>query len=76
MYDSRVESIEFIVDEESAVTGVPLKDLTLKPNLLIACISRQGHVFIPGGNDAIAPGDTVIIVTTHTGFNDLTDILA
>ena len=76
MYDSRVESIEFIVDEESAVTGVPLKDLKLKPNLLIACISRQGNVFIPGGNDAIAPGDTVIIVTTHTGFNDLTDILA
>lgn len=76
MFDSRAEAIEFIVDEESAVTNIPLKDLKLKSNLLIAFIGRNGSISIPGGNDCIQKGDTVMIVTTHSGFNDLTDILA
>jgi trk system potassium uptake protein TrkA len=76
MFDARVEAIEFIVDESSAVTDIPLKDLKLKKNLLVAFINRNGSVFIPGGNDTVQKGDTVMIVTTHTGFNDLTDILA
>jgi trk system potassium uptake protein TrkA len=76
MFDARVEAIEFIVDESSAVTDIPLKDLKLKKNLLVAFINRNGSVFIPGGNDTVQKGDTVMIVTTHTSFNDLTDILA
>ena len=76
MFDSRVEAIEFIVDEDSKVTNIPLMDLTLKDNLLISFISRNGSIFIPGGKDSIQVGDTVMIVTSHTGFNDLTDILA
>ena len=76
MFDSRVEAIEFIVDEDSKVTNIPLMDLKLKNNLLISFISRNGSIFIPGGKDFIQVGDTVMIVTTHTGFNDLTDILA
>ena len=76
MFDSKVEAIEFIVDEESKATNIPLKDLKLKDHLLISFICRNGKVFIPGGNDCIQFGDNVMIVTTHTGFNDLTDILA
>jgi len=76
MFDHKVEAIEFIVDEESNATNITLKDLKLKDNLLISFISRDGKVFIPGGQDSIQVGDTVMIVTTHSGFNDLTDILA
>ncbi len=76
MFDYRVEAIEFLVDEESKATNIALKDLKLKDNLLISFISRGGNVFIPGGQDCIRVGDTVMIVTTHSGFNDLTDILA
>ena len=76
MFDHKVEAIEFIVDEESNATNTTLKDLKLKDNLLISFISRDGKVFIPGGQDSIQVGDTVMIVTTHSGFNDLTDILA
>lgn len=76
MFDSRVEAIEFVVDENSNATNIPLKDLKLKDHLLISFISRKGNIFIPGGNDSLQVGDTVMIVTTHSGFNDLTDILA
>lgn len=75
MFDHRVEAIEFRVYEKSAVTGIPLKDLTLKKNLLISFINRNGDIIIPSGHDSIEVGDTVMIVTTHTGFNDIQDIL-
>ncbi len=75
MFDSRVEAIEFRVDEESVVTGTPLKDLSLKKNLLICFINRNGKIIIPSGQDSIQIGDTVMIVTTHLGFSNIKDIL-
>lgn len=75
MFDYRAEAIEFRVDEESDVTGIPLKDLSLKKDLLVSFIYRNGSVRIPSGQDAIEVGDTVMIVTTHTGFDDIKDIL-
>ncbi|MDE6853276.1 MAG: Trk system potassium transporter TrkA [Lachnospiraceae bacterium] len=76
MFDSRVENIEFRVQEASAVTGIPLMDLQLKKNLLVAAITRNGKLIIPTGTDTIEVNDTVVIVTTHSGFGDLQDILA
>lgn len=75
MFDSKAEAIEFRVNEESDVTNIPLMDLELKKNLLISFISRNGTIIIPSGKDCIKVGDTVMIVTTHTGFNDIQDIL-
>ena len=76
MFDHRVEAIEFRVDEKSAVTDIPFKDLKLKKNLLVSFINRNGDIIIPNGLDCIRLGDTVMIVTTHTGFHDIQDILA
>lgn len=75
MFDHRAEAIEFRVYEDSSITNVPLKDLPLKKDLLISFISRKGSILIPSGQDCIQVGDTVMIVTTHTGFSDLLDIL-
>lgn len=76
MFDHRVEAIEFLVQAESSVTNIPLKDLSLKKNLLISFINRNGSIIIPSGQDSIQVGDTVMIVTTNTGFDDIQDILA
>lgn len=75
MFDHRAEAIEFRVDEASDVTDVPLKDLSLKKDLLICFISRNGSILIPSGQDCIKVGDTVMLVTTHSGFDDIQDIL-
>lgn len=75
MYDHRVEAIEFRVEQKSAITNVALCDLPLKENILVSCINRNGSIIIPSGQDSIQVGDTVIIVTTHTGFKDIQDIL-
>lgn len=75
LIEDKVEALEFRVDEKSELVGVPLKDLRLKDNLLIACINRRGNIITPGGQDAIEMGDTVVVVTTNQGFCDLKDIL-
>ncbi|MBO4651959.1 MAG: Trk system potassium transporter TrkA [Lachnospiraceae bacterium] len=77
MFDHRVEAIEFVVNEESEVTGKPLKEMRqrMKKELLIACINRDGHIIIPSGHDSIEVGDTVMIVTKNAGMQSLTEIL-
>ena len=72
---NRVEALEFRATAKSAVCGKPLMELALQPNLLICAINRSGRILTPGGRDTIEAGDTVVVVTTATGLNDLDDIL-
>ena len=76
--NNRVEAVEFKVNDPSAVTGIMLKELKprMKKDILIASINRNGRILIPSGADTIEAGDSVMVVTTHSGFNDIRDILA
>lgn len=73
---NKVEALEFRVKTSEGIIGIPLERLATKDNLLVSCINRKGRIIIPNGQDSIQVGDTVIIVTTNTGLNDLNDILA
>ncbi|MCH5184884.1 MAG: Trk system potassium transporter TrkA [Oscillospiraceae bacterium] len=72
--EDRVEAIEFNVHSETEHINIPLKDLKLKNNLLVACIYRNGKAFIPGGNDVFLDGDAVTVVTTHKGLSSIEGI--
>ena len=73
---NRLEAIEFNVNEKiQGLTGMPLRELRLKRNILICAIIRRRQVIIPNGNDRIDPGDSVIIVTKEHRFSELKDIL-
>ena len=49
----------------------------LKPDVLIASISRQNRPQVPGGDSVFLPGDTVVIVTSGRGtIRSLEDIFA
>ncbi|MCI9529295.1 MAG: Trk system potassium transporter TrkA [Angelakisella sp.] len=71
----RVEALEFSAGYCPGLTGIPLKDLRTRKNLLIACIIRGRQTIYPGGNDAIEEGDSVVVVTTEHQLKDLRDIL-
>lgn len=73
--DNQAEALEFSIREDGPVVGVPLMDLALKKNLLVACINHNGRIIIPRGHDQIQVEDTVIIVTTEKGLQDINDIL-
>ena len=75
LMDNQVEALEFHIDNESAVTNIPLFDLQLKNNLLICCIVRNNKVITPSGRDSIQVNDTVVVVTTHKGLRDISDIM-
>ena len=75
IFDNRAEALEFKVEAGSPVIGIPLMNLALKDELLLACLNKNGKIIIPRGNDIIEAGDRVIVVTTHTGFKDVKDIL-
>ena len=75
LVDEKVEALEFIIRSETRYTEVPLKDLTLKSNNLIACIARKRQIIIPGGDDCMKPGDSVIVVTMDQRVEDIEDIL-
>ena len=60
----KVDALEFRVDKDMPKVDIPLKELKLKKNTLIACIRRKGKLIFPDGNETIQPEDTVIVVST------------
>lgn len=73
--DGKVEALEFKVTEGSAVIGVPLKTLRLKPNIIISAIVRGNRTIIPGGDTEIFAGDHAVIVTKAGWLKVLDDIV-
>ena len=71
----KVEASEFIVKENSPITGTPLSQLKFKNDVLIAAILRDGKVMIPRGYDVICPGDRVVIVSGIMALHDICDVL-
>ena len=72
LVDDKVEALEFIVKAKTNYTGIPLKNLSLKPNNLIACIARKRQIILPSGDDCIQVGDNVIIITMEKQIEDIT----
>lgn len=73
--DGKAEALEFKIEKDSPVADITLEELSLKKDVLIACISRGTKVFMPHGKDMIKAGDNVVVVTTSSGFEDIRDIL-
>ncbi len=73
--DGKAEALEFRVQPDSKITGIQLKNLEIKKNILIAGIIRGKKIIIPGGNDEILGDDKVIVVSRDHKLNDIEDIL-
>lgn len=73
--ENKVEVVEIHVKAASNVCDIPLSELKLKREILIACIVRGGKIIIPGGNDMIKKGDNIIIVNKVLNITDIEDIL-
>ena len=73
--NNKVEALEFKVSEHAKCIKIPLVNLKLKEKILIGCINRGGKIVIPTGKDMILSGDTIVVITTEKGFNDIDDIL-
>ena len=75
--DGQAEAIEFLVDKHTRNCGIPLKQLKLKSDVLVAMINRGAHTEIPNGDSYFRAGDSVVVVTSGQGtLQDLNDIFA
>lgn len=75
--EGQMEALEFRVDETVEHCGRPLKELHLRENVLIACITRGKTPIIPDGDTTYEIGDSVIVVSNgETVIHGLNDIFA
>lgn len=76
MFDGKAEVLEFNVRPDFKYSDIPLREIQLKQNILVAGIVRGRKPIIPSGNDIILPGDKVIVMTAGHVLSDLSDIIA
>lgn len=70
-----VQVVEFHIRQDSDITHVPLRDLWMKANVLIAMIFRNNMTIIPNGNDFFRVGDKVLVVSIDQNINDIHNIV-
>jgi trk system potassium uptake protein TrkA len=73
LFGNSVEALEFIAPDNAPYLNKPLKELKMKPNILIAAIVRGRKSIIPYGDTVINKRDNVIVVTSDTKLEDLKD---
>lgn len=73
--DDRAEALEFIVTSDFPHANKPLRELKPAAGILIAGIIRGRRTIIPSGEDAIQPGDRVIVLSAEHRLHDLADIV-
>jgi len=59
--EDKAEMFELIVPRGFRAAGKPLKQVNFPRQAVIGAIARDKEVIVPGGNDAVMPGDHVIV---------------
>ena len=75
LMDAKVEAAEFNVAADFQYQDIPIRELKLRNNILIAGIIRKRKAIIPSGNEVIMAGDKVIVIAANIVLNDLSDIM-
>ena len=73
--DGKAEVLEFKVLDSFEYVNIPLKELKLKKNILIAGIIRGRKPIIPAGSDVILADDSVIVMAQGIKLDNLIDIV-
>ncbi len=73
--DGKAEALEFFIDSDTRYIGKALKDIPLRPNTIIAAITRGINTEMPRGDSCYQEGDVVIVVSSGEEvihqFNDI-----
>ena len=63
--DGQAEAIEFIIDANTKHIGEPLKQISLKKNILLASITHRRNIIIPHGDSMFQLGDRIVVVSSN-----------
>ena len=73
--DEKAEALEFVVKSNSSLLGIPLEELQIDENTLVACIIRNRKMILPRGKDVMQVGDSVVVVTAMLGIKDISEVI-
>lgn len=73
--DGKAEVLEFKVNPDFEYSEIPLRDMKIRKNILIAGIVRNRRPIIPSGDDVIMPDDNVIVLAAGHTLGNLSDII-
>lgn len=74
LVSGKVEAAEFVVDSKTKNLNKSLHDISFKPDVLIASVSRKGKIIFPKGDDVIEIGDRIVIVSKERKIEKINDI--
>ena len=75
LFGGMAEASEFKILPDFKNTNVPLKDLNISKQVLVAGIIRNRETIIPCGEDVFRIGDKVILITAGEPVYDLSEII-
>jgi trk system potassium uptake protein TrkA len=62
--DGQAEVLELVAQEGSRVADRPVRRIAVPRGAILAAIIKHDRVVVPHGNDVVAVGDTVVVLTT------------
>ena len=76
--DGQVHLVEFDVDENSSpsILGVPVRGAPIPRDSKIAAIIRNDQMILPGGDEAIAPGDRIVVIGSPSAAQEWGELIA
>ena len=75
LIQGQAEIMEIVANSRMNMIGVPIKDLDLPKDVLIAAIHRGRDVIIPGGDTVIEINDRVSIFSLLSGLGELEKLM-
>ncbi|MBU0468665.1 MAG: Trk system potassium transporter TrkA [Candidatus Omnitrophica bacterium] len=66
LLDCKAEALEFIVEKNSPITKVPVKDAAFPKNSIIGAVFRDSKAFLAKGDTQIQEGDKVVVFCKET----------
>lgn len=65
LVEGSVDVFRLRVGGSSAAVGKPLRELGLSPDWVLAAIQRGDEAYVPGADDVIEAGDTLLVIGRH-----------
>ena len=76
MVQDQIFGVQFFISDEYKHVGIPLKEMSFKPDTLVACIQRGADYIYPTGEDFIQPGDHVLVITKNLHIESIDEVIA
>ena len=75
MEEGKIQIIELRAEKGAALVDRPLAEVAPPEDMLVGAIVRHGRVKVPGGEDRIRPGDTVIVAALSEKMDEIEKLL-